>query len=105
MSDIGSRDDGITVCIGERIRHWRRRRAMSQDDVARDIGITQATLSNYELGKRDPSISTLLAIAGTLNVSLGELIGSREIIVPRRSALGRAIEELQNGSESTRQGA
>jgi transcriptional regulator with XRE-family HTH domain len=38
-------------------------------------GITQSTLSNYENGKREPAVSTLIRIAEELDVSLDELAG------------------------------
>jgi len=81
--------------IGQRIRGWRLRREMSQADVARHAGITQASLSNYENGKRDMPLSTLIGVAGALNVSLGDLLDLPEVIVVRDSLLGRAVEQLQ----------
>ena len=58
-------------------------------------GITQASLSNYENGKRDMPLSTLLGVAAALNVSLGDLLDLPEVIVVRDSLLGRAVEQLQ----------
>ena len=81
--------------IGLRIREWRLRREMSQADVARHASITQASLSNYENGKRDMPLSTLIGVAGALNVSLGDLLDLPDVIVVRDSLLGRAVEQLQ----------
>ena len=81
--------------VGQRIREWRLRREMSQAEVARIAGITQASLSNYENGKRDMPLSTLLGVAGALNVSLGDLLDLPDVIVVRDSLLGRAVEQLQ----------
>ncbi len=81
--------------VGHRIREWRLRREMSQADVARQTGITQASLSNYENGKRDMPLSTLLGVAASLNVSLGDLRDLPDVIVVRDSLLGRAVEQLQ----------
>jgi transcriptional regulator with XRE-family HTH domain len=80
--------------VGQRIREWRLKREMSQAEVARHAGITQASLSNYENGKRDLPLSTLLGVASALNVSLGELLDMPEMIVVRDSRLGRAVEHL-----------
>lgn len=84
------------VEVGQRVREWRLRREMSQADVARLTGITQASLSNYENGKRDMPLSTLLGVAAALNVSLGDLLDLPEVIVVRDSLLGRAVEQLQS---------
>lgn len=82
--------------VGARIREWRLRREMSQAEVARQAGITQASLSNYENGKRDLPLSTLVGVAAALNVSIGDLLDLPEMIVVRDSILGRAVEQLQN---------
>ncbi len=82
--------------IGQRIREWRLRRELSQAEVARGAGITQASLSNYENGKRDMPLMTLFGVAASLNVSLGDLLESSEVIVVRDSILGRAVEQLRD---------
>lgn len=80
--------------VGGRIREWRMERELSQAEVARHAGITQASLSNYENGKRDLPLSTLLGVASALNVSLGDLLDTPETIVVRDSTLGHAVEQL-----------
>lgn len=80
--------------IGQRIREWRLKRELSQAEVARHAGITQASLSNYENGKRDLPLSTLLGVTSALNVSLGDLLDMPDVIVVRDSTLGRAVEQL-----------
>ena len=80
--------------VGGRIREWRLRRDLSQAEVARVAGITQASLSNYETGKRDLPLSTLLGVSKALEVSLGDLLENAEVVVVRDSRLSRAVERL-----------
>ena len=80
--------------VGQRIKEWPTPRSMSQADVAAFAGITQASLSNYENGKRDLPLSTLLSVTGALNVTLAEVLDVPEIIVVRDSALGKAVSRL-----------
>jgi transcriptional regulator with XRE-family HTH domain len=80
--------------VGQRIREWRLKRELSQAEVARQAGITQASLSNYENGKRDLPLSTLLGVTSALSVSLGDLLETADVIVIRDSMLGRAVEQL-----------
>ena len=88
-------ESDLRTNVGRRIREWRLRRELSQAEVARRASITQASLSNYENGKRDLPLSTLLGVAGALNVSLGDLLDLPDMIVVRDSLLGRALEQLQ----------
>jgi transcriptional regulator with XRE-family HTH domain len=69
------------AAVGERLREWRLRRELSQTEVARVAGVTQASLSNYETGKRDMPLSTFLGVVGALDVSVGDLL---EIPPPSR---------------------
>ncbi len=47
---------------------------MTQSDVAWHAGITQAALSNYENGKRDVPLPSLLTLARVLEVSPVDLV-------------------------------
>lgn len=85
--------------IGSRLREWRFRRDLSQVEVARASGITQASLSNYETGKRDLPLSTFLNVASALDVSIGELLDVPEVLVVRESRLGRAVARLIDNPE------
>ncbi len=80
--------------IGRKLREWRYKRDLSQVEVARASGITQASLSNYETGKRDLPLSTFLSVAAVLDVSLGDLLDVPEIVVVRESRIGRAVARL-----------
>lgn len=51
------------------------RRGLPQWIVADRAGITQAALSNYETGKRDPSLTTFVRLASALKAPLGDLLG------------------------------
>lgn len=89
------RESSTRSDVGSRIREWRLRRELSQAEVARLAGITQASLSNYENGKRDLPLTTLLGVARALNVSVGDLLDLPDVIIVRDSVLGRAVEQLQ----------
>lgn len=53
--------------IGKRLQRAREEAQMSQEEMARRLGITQAALSNYELGKRRLYLQNLEQIASILN--------------------------------------
>lgn len=95
MMDDNTRS-AIRSDVGVKIREWRLRRELSQANVARRAGITQASLSNYENGKRDMPLSTLVGVASALEVSLGDLLELPDLIVIRDSLLGRAVEQLRD---------
>jgi transcriptional regulator with XRE-family HTH domain len=56
--------------LGSLLRAWRRRRRMSQLDLACDADISTKHLSFLETGRSRPSLSMLLRLAGCLDVPL-----------------------------------
>ena len=59
---------------GERLRLLRRERALAQQDLERETGVAQATLSDLEQGKREARASTVRKLAVALGVEPRELI-------------------------------
>ncbi|MGY2047302.1 helix-turn-helix domain-containing protein [Methylobacterium sp. JK268] len=58
-----------------RIRVWREHRGLSVAALAELAGLSQATLSQVEAGKRDGTVEIDRAIAGALNLTLDDLLG------------------------------
>lgn len=61
------------------IRKIRRKRGLSQQELADKINISQRMISKYELNIADPSLARLIQIAAILNVSLDELVDFRKM--------------------------
>jgi transcriptional regulator with XRE-family HTH domain len=59
--------------LGEAVRQLREKRGATQEAVARDAGITTATLSLIERGQANPTWDTLKKITTGLECSMGEL--------------------------------
>ncbi|MBC2714131.1 MAG: helix-turn-helix transcriptional regulator [Desulfobacteraceae bacterium] len=61
--------DGISP-----VRAWREHKQIRMNELAKQVGISSAYLSQIETGKRNPTIDTLKAIAGELNIEVEMLI-------------------------------
>ncbi len=57
-----------------RLRELRKELKLTQTDVANKLFITQHGYSNYENGKTEPNIETLIKLADIFNVSVDYLI-------------------------------
>jgi len=62
--------------IGSKIKYYRLLNKISLSKLADEANISKSTLFGLEEGKSNPTISTLINIASTLNISLNELIGN-----------------------------
>ena len=95
---------------------WRLRCAIqatnkTQKEICGEIGISAPTLSQYLAGNRDPSMTTIIALARTLQVSTDYLLGLSSVTQPEggsdhiaskydfRDSTIRFFEELQSRSE------
>lgn len=61
-----------------KIREARKAAKMTQDELAKSLGINRATLSRYESGAIDPPSSQLQRIADALGISIYELLDDKE---------------------------
>ena len=60
--------------IGKRIKIARLKTDLTQEIMAEKIGVTPQHVSNIETGNSSVSLTTLIAIANLLKVSVDELI-------------------------------
>lgn len=72
------RDTSIGKVFGERLRLLRAEECLERDALARELGITYAALTRYELGGL-PEVPVLCRIAERFNVSLDYLVGRASV--------------------------
>jgi len=79
--------------LGRQIRRARERVGLTQADLAAILGKNQASVSQWESGKRAPSVDDLLAIAEQVQADISELLPSLREPRPQAPALMRALVE------------
>ena len=63
------------VTIGEKIKHWRQKKGLTQKQIAEKAGLTIATIGRIEADIRHgTNITTLQRIADALGISLDKLL-------------------------------
>lgn len=60
--------------FSEKLRELRKKRHISQDTLARFLGVSRSTIGMYETGQREPDFETLETIADFFNVPMGSLV-------------------------------
>lgn len=63
--------------FGHRLRQIRKERGLTQDELGAVLGLSKQQISQYETEIREPRTIRIQEIAGRLNMSLGELLGSK----------------------------
>ncbi|MCY7585476.1 helix-turn-helix domain-containing protein [Bacillus safensis] len=64
--------------LGDRIRSLREKNNLTQEQMAKKIGISRGTYAHYEINKRRPDYETLIKIADLFNVSTDYLLKGEE---------------------------
>ena len=67
-----------TETIAQRITLMRKRRNMTQKDLADKTGLTTSTISNYEAGRFTPNVANMKLLADALGTSMEFLAGQTD---------------------------
>lgn len=57
------------------LKELRKKRKLTQADLAEIIGVSQVTMGRYETGEREMPYETLFRLADYFNVSIDEILG------------------------------
>lgn len=87
------------MLFGERLLKARKDRKMSQDELAKSLGVHAPIIGRYERGEVNPSIEVAAKIADTLEVSLDYLVGNADLELD--ASMINRIQDIQqlNGDD------
>ena len=60
--------------LGQNLKRIRIKEGVSQEYIARALGIDRAFISNIENGKTNPTLATIARLAKVIKVSVSELL-------------------------------
>jgi transcriptional regulator with XRE-family HTH domain len=63
------------VKIGDNLKRQRIRKALTQEELARQAGLTTASVARIERNETEPRMSTLRKLAKALDLDPAELVG------------------------------
>jgi transcriptional regulator with XRE-family HTH domain len=111
MTHAADRADAGTPPLGHLLREWRRRRRLTQLDLANVAGVSTRHLSFVETGRSQPSREMVLHLAEHLGLPLRErnrlllaagyapVYDETELDSPRLSAVRSAVRHVLRGHE------
>lgn len=76
----------------ERLVELRKKHDLTQQDMARILGISRQAYSNYELGNREADYSTLKKLSNYFNVTVDYLLGESDTPEKNRPATDNDIK-------------
>jgi transcriptional regulator with XRE-family HTH domain len=110
-SEIGNMNDHSAFYrqVGERIRAKRNERGLSQDGLAKAVGLKRPSISNIEKGRQNILLHTFCDIVETLNTNANALLPERLIAEPAKMpdlrAYSKEVREfVEAGIKSAKKG-
>lgn len=88
------RADPAYLAFGREVRRRRSTLGLTLEQLAERSELTPNYIGSVENGRRDPSLSTVLALAKGLEVAPAELLGSRDDLGPVAAEAAALIEGL-----------
>lgn len=61
------------MTLGQKITYFRKKRGLTQKELAEKAGVSQGAIGQYEIGLTMPRLSTLQRIAVALDTTASEL--------------------------------
>ena len=95
-SDNCDLEVNMELYIGQNLKNFRKARNLTQEEVARHLGISFQSISKWERNDGYPDITMLPVLAHYYGVTIDELIGMREI------EYAQALEEINRQWEENR---
>lgn len=62
----------------EEIRHSRKEKGITQEQLAKISGLSRSSIINFETGRRDPRVKDLKKIARALDVPVEQLLADKQ---------------------------
>lgn len=87
-------EQGVLQAFAREIRRRRTALKLTLDEFAERAGLTPNYIGAIELGKRDPSLTSVAKLAHGLDVGIGELFGTQSALSAAGAHAGRLFETL-----------
>jgi transcriptional regulator with XRE-family HTH domain len=81
------------MSFGEKIAVIRKKKGLSQDELAKKVGTISVTIGRYERDEIKPSVDVAAKIAEALDTSLDYLVGNSDAVLEK--TLVKKITDIQ----------
>lgn len=74
MASNKSREEEVKRKFGENVREARKRKGLSQEKLAFEVGMDLTSINEIEMGHRSPKLVTIFRIAQALSTASSKLL-------------------------------
>jgi len=80
--------------FGRALRARRKQAGLSQDNVAKRVGMSRTSITNIEQGRQHVSLHILYELAGAVGTTPGDLLPASQILVKGDSELEKKLDNV-----------
>ena len=91
---LSKEEQAFFVQLGQRITQLRKAHGITQVQLAETLGVSQQTITAYEVGRRRIQVSALPVIAKALHVGIEELVGEQSKSA-KRGPVGKLQQQVE----------
>lgn len=91
----------IKKLIGIRIKTLRKKKGLSQEELAEKAHITSKHVSSIELGKENPTFETFLSLSVALDVEIWELLNVEGDDLSKKELESQISRQMRAADEKT----
>lgn len=62
------------MAFPKKLKALRLKNGLTQDELGEKLYLSRTSISNYEIGKNEPNIETIIAISDLFNITTDELL-------------------------------
>ena len=93
---------GVIMSIGDNIKKWRELRNLKQTELAEMVGVSDKTVSSWEINRTEPKMGMVEKICNALSCKKTDIIGEDEPVV-NLQLFGTTSEEHYYFNEDARE--
>lgn len=84
--------------IGDKLVELRKKKGLSQEELAEKLDVTRQTISKWELNETSPNINQAKEISKLFNVSLDELVGNNisDILINKMNKNDKSLKVIMS---------
>lgn len=83
------------MLVGQKIKHLRKKKGLTQKELAEVLELNPTTISHYEKEDRIPSLDILIQIATYFDVDLNYMVGENNIGYSENQKIKMSDEEIE----------
>lgn len=93
----------INKYVGSKIKDYRKSFGLSQEELAKKIGVGKTTISNYEVGIRSPKKPQMIKLSEVFGITIDDFFPQTDSIKINVSATLSEINKISSQLEEPRQ--